>query len=63
MTKWQSFKVWFKDMWQAIAFGFVLGVITSQGMYLNSLIMDCKVLGMFRIGTTAFGCQMSKAPA
>lgn len=55
---WDSTK---KNAWTwlfMIIFGFGLGKLFTY----NSIVIDCKVLSMFRVGDIAFDCRMSKAP-
>ena len=58
--KYNLIKAYLKQWWQAVLIGFVLGILVTQAYAYNSLIQDCKVMGTFRIGNKAFGCQMSK---
>jgi hypothetical protein len=58
--KYNEVKGYLRQWWQAILIGFVLGIVITQAYAYNTLIQDCKVMGMFRIGSKAFGCQMSK---
>lgn len=57
---WNDLKKWFRSWWQAALAGFFLGVAVTNYYAFNNLINDCKVIGAFRIGNVAFGCQMSK---
>jgi hypothetical protein len=42
-----------------LMFGFSLGNIVTY----NSIIADCEVLGMFRVGDYGAQCRISKVPA
>ena len=59
-TKITAMKSYLVQWWQALLIGFVVGIFVTQAYAYNSLIQDCKVMGTFRIGNKAFGCQMSK---
>lgn len=53
-------KDWFLTWWQAALTGFFIGVTVTQFYAFNNLVNDCKVIGAFRIGNTAFMCRMDK---
>lgn len=55
-----AMKAYLIEWWQALLIGFVVGIFVTQAYAYNGLVQDCKVMGMFRLGNTAFGCQMSK---
>ena len=55
-----QFKDYLLQWWQAALVGFLLGIFVTQWYAYNGVIQDCKILGGFRIGNLAFGCQMSK---
>lgn len=51
------FKLKEQAAWIIIVFLMIIALV--QTYRLNSVIEDCKVLGMFRIGHTAYGCRLS----
>ena len=51
---WDGVKKEFMVVMIAIFFGFCLGKIYTW----DTIITDCKVLGVFRIANTAFSCKM-----
>ena len=59
-----------KEIWEEIKkssklifFCVILGILIGRNYTQNSISIDCKVLGMFRIGTYGYGCQASRVPA
>ena len=51
------FKLKESAAWIIIIFLMLTNLV--QTYRLNSVIEDCKILGMFRIGHTAYGCRPS----
>jgi hypothetical protein len=55
-----------KDEVKRTAWMYLLMLIVGYGFgksfTYESLIYDCKVMGMFRIADVAFDCRMSKVP-
>ena len=51
---WVEIKAQFMGVMIAIFFGFCVGKIYTW----DTIITDCKVLGVFRIANTAFACKM-----
>ena len=50
----------FKKSFWTCFFCIIVGIMLGKLYVYVDIATDCKVLGMFRIQTTAFDCRMSK---
>lgn len=44
----------------AFLLGTLLGMIVERQVFINSIMKDCEILGMFRFGETSFNCRTTK---
>jgi hypothetical protein len=44
----------------AFLIGTLLGMIVERQVFIESIVKDCEILGMFRFGETSFNCRTTK---
>jgi hypothetical protein len=44
----------------AFLLGTLLGMIVERQVFIQSIVKDCEILGMFRFGETSFNCRTTK---
>ena len=44
----------------AFLIGTLLGMIVERQVFIESIVKDCEILGMFRFGETLFNCRTTK---
>ena len=47
---------WLADWFKTLLAGFVIGLVVAQFYAYDSIIKDCKVMGVFRIANHPFSC-------
>ena len=50
----------FEDIFWALIGGIILGFVIGKGIAYDSVITDCKVLGMTRFGDVPMGCRVGE---
>ena len=48
----------FKDAWILCFVIFLIGISVGKIYTYDDILKDCKVLGMFRLGSTPIGCHV-----